>query len=196
MILKKQTVWLLSMLTIMVVLSAYYMVQGPVEQVPVVTEDQQSEEGQASEINVQTDELSMDRMEGLETSDSDSEVAVPNQSGSDYFIAYRMERDAWQSKQMEELMSVMSDTSASSEEIAEAKEEYEELASLKDAETTVEELIKANGYQDAIVVARDDRVNVIVQAEQLDESQVVEIIGMVTQHFDVPGNNVVVSYKE
>lgn len=230
MLLKKQTVWLLSMLTIMVVLSAYYLLQGPVEQVPVVTD----EEGHEVQVDANTNQVGTDSTDPAGTGMNGTDVntdqatlpggipfvpAIPGvtntggnsnatdgtaavdpttvlpQASGDFFITYRMNRDAWESKRLEELMSVMSDTQASATAITEAKNEVEKLTSLRDAERTVEELIKANGYKEALVVAKDDRVDVIVQVDTLNKQQAVEIISMVTRYINVPGKNVVISYK-
>ena len=43
---KRQTVWLVSMLGLMVVLSAYYLFTDEVDQVPVASEQTSSETGQ------------------------------------------------------------------------------------------------------------------------------------------------------
>ncbi|QOT00699.1 SpoIIIAH-like family protein [Brevibacterium sp. JNUCC-42] len=59
MILRKQTVWLLTMLAVMVVLSGYYMVKGPNDQVPAATDhkEAQKENQQISGIEVDTKQL-------------------------------------------------------------------------------------------------------------------------------------------
>ena len=186
MVLKKQTVWLLSMLTIMVVLSAYYLVQGPVEQVPLATEvNQEQEQEQEQDITVDTKQLS-----GI-----DGQPSVSLQS-SDYFIGYKMERDAWNHQKLDEYMSVMSNSDASSEAITQAKESYESLLAQQDAEMNLENLIKALGYEEAVIVNKDNRINVMVQAEKLEPNNAIEIITLVTEHMAVPGKNVVVSYKK
>ncbi len=204
MVLKRQTVWLLSMLTIMVVLSAYYLVQGPVDEVPVAM-DQQDEEskqnGDESSMGWDIETVTLDDQmfytmgDDVDSEASTGDMASQRLQGSDYFVAYRMDRDAWNSERMSELMSIMSDTEASAEEIAAAKDEYEKISALQDAEQTVEEIIKSSGYKDAVVVAKDRGVDVIVQAEELNQLQAIEIIRMVKEHLDVPENNIVVSYK-
>lgn len=206
MVLKRQTVWLLSMLTIMVVLSAYYLVQGPVDEMPVAM-DQQDEDspqnnGESSmEWDVETSQITLDDPmfytmgDNINSETGGDGMTSQRLQGSDFFVAYRMNRDAWNSERMSELMSIMSDTEASAEEIAAAKDEYEKISALQDAEQTVEEIIKSSGYKDAVVVARENGVDVIVQADKLDQLQAVEIIRMVKEHLDVPENNIVVSYK-
>ncbi|MBN6186019.1 SpoIIIAH-like family protein [Aneurinibacillus sp. BA2021] len=191
MVLKKQTIWLLSMLAVLVVLSAYYLVQGPAEQVPVATGDM-SDTAAPKEllpddkgVSVETKQLAQ-QPEGMP-------VTTPT---DDYFIGYKMQRDAQQEQEMGRFMEVMTNSDAKPTAIAEAKKKYEELAALKDNQTQVEELVKSLGnYKDVVVIAKDDVVRVVVQADTLKPDKVVEIIGLVKQHMKVPGNNIVVSYK-
>ncbi|WP_027417575.1 SpoIIIAH-like family protein [Aneurinibacillus terranovensis] len=185
MVLKKQTVWLLSMLTILVVLSAYYLVQGPTKQVPVVSKDKQ--DSVPADMNfgatVKTKQTSVDK------------GPAPTQT-DDYFISFKMNRDAEQSQEMDQFLQVMQSSSAQPTAIAQAKKKYEELAALQDMQNQVEELIKSTGhYKDAIVIAKDDMVHVIVQAKSLPKNKAVDIIGLVNQQMKVPSNNIIVSYK-
>ncbi len=182
MVLKKQTVWLLSMLTIMVVLSAYYLIQGPVEQVPVATDAK----GQKANLEVQVDSKQV--VDGKQVVDVE---AVPG--SSDYFMEAKLERDEINYKRLEDYMSVISNSDASTEAIGQAKESYEELAQKQEVENNVESLIKALGYNEAVIITQDDRVNVIVQAEKMEPKQVVEIMNVVKRNLEI--KNVVVSYK-
>ncbi|HJV44446.1 MAG TPA: SpoIIIAH-like family protein [Bacillota bacterium] len=184
MVLKKQTVWLLSMLTIMVVLSAYYLVQGPIKQVPVALDGKQKVEKQKV-TDVQVDSKQV-------TTGNKVTTAI---DASDYFVGVKMDRDAWNSKQMEEYMTVMTSNEAKADSIGKAKQSYDKLVSLQETEMNVENLIKALGYKEAVVVSKDDRVNVIVQADKVEKNKVVEIMSLVKKHMDVPGQNIVVSYK-
>jgi stage III sporulation protein AH len=183
MVLKKQTVWLLSMLTIMVVLSAYYLIQGPVQQVPVAGKAKTDQS-----VKVDSKQVASDNGKALQ-----SETAA---TGDDYFMGTKMKRDAYNSQKMDEYMAVMTNDKASSADIAKAKEEYDKLASLQDTEMNVESLIKALGYNEAVVTSKEDRVNVIVEANKLDADNAVKIISLISKHMNVPGKNIVVSYKQ
>ncbi|RXT13782.1 SpoIIIAH-like family protein [Ammoniphilus sp. CFH 90114] len=184
MVLKKQTVWLLSMLTIMVVLSAYYMLQGPIEQVPVASNSPSPE---AQELQVDSQQIETgESMEG-------TAEAMPG-SASDYFIETKLNRDAWQSQKMEEYLSIMTNAE-DKEAVTQAKSNYDKLVTQQDTEMTVESLIKALGYNEAVIISKENRVNVIVQAEKLERQNAVEIMKLVTQHLEVPSNNIVVTYK-
>lgn len=183
MVLKKQTVWLLSMLTIMVVLSAYYLVQGPVEQVPVATQVPNQE----ADPNIEVDSKQM--------TDQEEQTVQVIPGSADYFVEVKMNRDAWNSQRLEEYMEVWTNSEASAEAIAQAKQSYDQLLSKQDTEMNVENLIKALGYNEAVIITKEDRVNVIVQAEKIEPKQVVEIMSLINQHLEVPSNNIVVSYK-
>lgn len=90
-------------------------------------------------------------------------------------------------------MAVISNSDASAEAISQAKESYEKLAEKQEVETNVESLIKALGYNEAVIITQNDRVNVIVQAEKMEPKQVVEIMNVVKQNLET--KNVVVSFK-
>lgn len=183
MVLKKQTVWLLSMLTIMVVLSAYYLVQGPIKQVPVAGDIKQKMEKQKpTDVQVDSKQITA------------SNAAAPADA-SDYFVQAKMDRDAWNSKKMEEYMAVMTTSEAKTDAIAKAKDSYDKLVSAQDSEMNVENLIKALGYKEAVVISKDDRINVVVQADKVDKNKAVEIMSLVKKNMDVPSQNIVVSYK-
>ncbi|WP_167577440.1 SpoIIIAH-like family protein [Ammoniphilus sp. YIM 78166] len=186
MVLKKQTVWLLSMLTIMVVLSAYYLVQGPIEQVPVASTNPPVQEGP---------ELQVDSKQVGEKAVTEGQAQMMPGGSSDYFIETKMTRDEWQSQKMEELLTIMTNADANKDTIAQAKSSYDKLVSQQDNEMTVESLIKALGYQEAVIISKEDRVNVIVQAQKLERKNAVEIMKVVTQHMEVPSKNIVVTYK-
>jgi stage III sporulation protein AH len=191
MVLKKQTIWLLSMLAVLVVLSAYYLVQGPTEQVPVAS-------GNLSDTTQPLSAVPNDKGVSVETKQvAPQQEGVPATTPSDdYFIGYKMQRDSQQEQEIGRFMEVMTNTDAKPEAIAEAKKKYEELTALKDNQNQVEELVKSLGnFKDVVVIAKDDMVRVVVQAEALKKDKVVEIIDIVRQHMKVPGNNIVVSYK-
>lgn len=186
MILKKQTVWLLSMLAILVVLSGYYLVEGPNGTTSnTVTQNKDgANTGDKTDINVNTKQVTPN-------------TATPSSTTSDdYFISYKMNRDARQEQELDKYMEVMINNNAKADLRDEAKKKYEALEALRNQQAEVEELIKqAGNYKDVIVVAQDNMVRVIVQAKTLKSDKVVEIINIVKKHMKIPGNNITVENK-
>jgi stage III sporulation protein AH len=204
MVLRKQTVWLLTMLAVMVVLSGYYLVKGPAEQVPVTEElqedaigDVQVDTKESAQPAPQTNPSEEDAttLETPSAQPADGDAAVLADTPSDVFQGYKMKRDALLQQQKDEQKAILMSPDATPQAAAEAKARYEELSTIEQATLTLEELLKASGYKDAVVSVQKDKVSVIVQKEKLSANEVVDIIAQVKQHLNVPGKNVSVQYK-
>jgi len=212
MVLRKQTVWLLTMLAVMVVLSGYYLVKGPQDQLSVsqqqtevdefpnvVVETKQSEQPAGTvtatenqQITVQTPTANTGEQA---TASEKQEAEVLADTPSDVFTGYKMNRDTMIEKEKDEQMQIMMNPEATPQAVAEAKARHEELSTLQQATITVEEMLKASGYKDAVVSVLKDKVTVIVQKDKLEAGEVVDIIAQVKQHLNVPGKNISVQYK-
>ena len=100
---------------------------------------------------------------------------------SDYFSESRLSRE----QSRDEAISILKDTIASDKSDAEAKElanaQISEMADASVTEATIESLIKAKGYQDAVVFIGSDSVNVIVATPEAgftetDASKISDIV--------------------
>lgn len=208
MILRKQTVWLLTMLAVMVVLSGYYLVKGPTEQVPALGEEKKQVEP-LSGVEVQTkqtdpqipDAKPVEGKTSAAQAPTTENTALPNdiaalpETASDVFQGYKMKREALLQQQKDEQISIMSSGEATPQAIAEAKAKYDELSTLENATISLEEMLKASGYKDAVVYVQNEKATVIVQKDKLEPNEVVTIIAQVKQHLNVPATNVTVQVK-
>lgn len=176
----KQTVWLVTMLTLMVVLSAYYIITGPVEPATQTSQKSQSEDAKVN-LNVKS---------------MNNEQEVSAKLGKhDFFINYHLQRDTLRSKMTEEYMRVLSNPDASKKELKEAETKINQLMKVDKQESTAEDMIRREGFRDAVVISQNHHVDVIVQADQLSEEQVVSIISMMHRHFQVEPTQVSVQYQ-
>lgn len=183
----KQTVWLVTMLTLMVVLSAYYIVTGPVE--PATVNDDP-----ATEAKVKTEEK--DQPDDSDEKEKKDEETISKEAESDYFVGYQLQRNSLRSKMTEEYMQVLTDPEASDKKVSEARAKIDELMKVDKAESVMEDLIREEGFRDAVVISNDDdHIDVIVQAEKMTDEQVVKLISMVKQHMDVPAHHVSIAYR-
>jgi stage III sporulation protein AH len=173
MVLKKQTVWLLTMLSLMVVLSAYYLFNSN----PADMYDYTGEQDNWLESLGESD---------ISTSFSNEDMNI--------FLSYREERDIARAQLTDEYEQMMS-SDATAQVIAEYKAKLDKIEHLAEAELTLESLIKAEGFEEAVVVADLDRVSVVVKSDTLERKQVLSIINLVKQQLHVAGNQVRVSYK-
>jgi stage III sporulation protein AH len=188
MAMQRQTTWMVSILTLMVVLSAYYLMTGDVRQMDVVTSDFQ--EGQVKTEDI-TKEVTQPGEAAATTEGTSATEALT--VSSDFFEKYKYERDSLRQIEWTKLMDVIADAKNSeAEEIVEAQTKLDSLQSLEFTESVVEEMLSAQ-YGDAVVIHKEGNIQVVVQAEALTNVEVVKILDMVTQQFEVPAHRVTVS---
>lgn len=161
----KQTVWLVTMLTLMVVLSAYYIVTGPVE--PAVDQTVSEESG---DIQVETQEKDDgDKKDHEDKTDDGNKIkekeekktedqSASAKSDNDYFVGYQLQRSSLRSKMTEEYMKVLTDPKASKSSLKEAQSKIDELMKVDKSESVMEDLIREEGFRDAVVITNDDQI--------------------------------------
>lgn len=172
MVLKKQTVWLLTMLSLMVVLSAYYLFNHETAEMP-------------------TDLVNQDGVLDM-VGDMDSDFTSSLPDGNEFFLAQNYEKQVRRAALISDYYNLLS-ADVSAEVINETMEKIATIEHLADAEFAIESMLKTEGFEEALVIADAGRVNVVVKADELDNLQVVKIINMVRQHLDVAGQHVKVT---
>ncbi|MDA7026995.1 SpoIIIAH-like family protein [Bacillus sp. CLL-7-23] len=188
--LKKQTVWLLTMLSLVVVLSVYYIMSPEGENVVSIDKEQVASEKEKpmEEKPVKEKDIeSKDKPEGKqdketsahEQSDQNANVVTKESSDKDLFTTYRMEMEDQRSKMREELNEIVRSDKASAKEKSEAYDKMTELSDAEGTEKTLETLIKTKGYEDALVNADGDKVNITVKSKDHSKSAAIDIIDIV-----------------
>lgn len=175
MLLKKQTVWLLTMLSLVVVLSVYYVTDKDmyVTQAPLVEEV----EG--------TDAVTP-------SGDTDGNI-ITNIASDPVFEQIRLDIADERSKAREELVNVMASTTASAQEKSEAKDKMDSLRDITNKEELLETLIVSMNYDDALVrIGENNDVVVTLRTEQLDRTQANQIMRQVRNEL---GTNYIVSVE-
>ncbi|MEC1719455.1 SpoIIIAH-like family protein [Schinkia azotoformans] len=172
MLLKKQTVWLLTMVSLVVVLSVFYItspLQPSDEYALMPSEEKAKDQTKASEEGV---EVSIEEM-------ADGTVAS-SLSSDDLFTALRMEIDDNRAKAKEELQAIVASSDVTAEKRSEALDKMENLQTFQAKEAILETMILANeNYADALVKAEENQVKVIVKAKELNSSSANEIMRLV-----------------
>lgn len=225
---KRQTIWLVSMLGLMVVLSAYYLftdepkesiitgeasvdatghevtVEGiglldpsalqelNLEEAPPVTEPTESAQEHSTETlqeagTVETPETA-DAGEGAAQQMTDELVLqqVMNQSASDIITNLQIERNAYFSKKLEDLMKEMTDESATEENIAEAVNQQNRLMDLEEKLNGFEEKLLSIYENAAVTYDEDaDHFTVHVAAAALQKSEAASIITQAIEDLDI-----------
>ncbi|NMA90310.1 MAG: SpoIIIAH-like family protein [Amphibacillus sp.] len=181
--LKKQTVWLLTLLSLTIVLSVFYMNSPDSDDFSFVFQEKSKEDtektaGDLSDLNQNL--TSTSDLEGTDLEDMVSSVSTED----DLFTLIRMELAQSRSSQMEKLESVVASGTASVDEKNTAFEELTRINQLSTKELIVEESLKAEyGYPDVLVRSMEDTVIVTVKTDQLSDKEANEIMRTVYDEF-------------
>ncbi|WP_080845206.1 SpoIIIAH-like family protein [Cytobacillus gottheilii] len=165
MLLKKQTVWLLTMLSLVVVLSVYYITspeQGSQDLAGVEESENVEETGTAEEEAAMQEE--------------NADATVSTVESDEMFVQLRLDLDDQRSKEKEALTAVVASSEATTAQISEAKDQIEQLNEIATKEHTLEMLIKSMNYEDVLVRAEGDEVRITVKAEEQSKAAANEII--------------------
>lgn len=159
MLLKKQTVWLLTMLSLVVVLSVYY-ITSPEQKSNDITAAGQKSQGQMNKAK------NISKQTGAKSSSADSNAVVTAASGNDDFDAIRMQLEDDRSKQIDELQSEIASTDLPADKRSDAYDQMQKLNETAQKEEMLETLIKTMGYDDALVQADGSKVNITVKSKK------------------------------
>ncbi|MED3789035.1 SpoIIIAH-like family protein [Peribacillus frigoritolerans] len=194
MLLKKQTVWLLTMLSLVVVLSVYYLT-APEENAADMTATEQMEQ-QENKTESKTENKAETKGENKsekETSKNTEGSSVTIASG-DEFESLRMQIEDERAKLNEELTAKMGNTELSAEERDEAYAKIEQLSETKVKENIIENLIVAMDYNAALVRVDGTDVKVSVKADKQTKTEANNIIRLVRKEVS-DAQNVVVDFQ-
>ena len=199
MLLKKQTVWLLTMLSLVVVLSVYYITSPEQQQNELAAVDQEEEKEQTEETTeeplkdneesntdtekeaqpnaneTETNEKQANDIEVKDAVNKDAEI-ITNAAGDEVFETMRMQLLDERSQMKEELERKIGSTELSAEERSQAKEQMDELNEIAQKELLLETLLKAKNYNDVLVQADDKQVNITVKAEKQSKAEANKIM--------------------
>jgi stage III sporulation protein AH len=171
---KRQTIWLSTMMVLSLMLIGFYTVNNNVEP-----------------VNTDTAET----VKQGEDKSGQGDAAVMEQS--DYFVAYHLKENEEMSAKAEQLQSVIANAKSTAEEVEKAKKALEALNNNADKIDKAIELIMAEGFPDAIIkIQEDGKINVTVQAKELDKKMAVKIMSTVAKEMQVSSSKVTVGVHE
>jgi len=168
--LKKQTVWLLTMLSLMVVLSAYYILSKP-EDKDFSLED--------SLIN------NLDALNDNEVNFEAEVTNITNKGYDEWFAMLRMQIQNERSMSKERFNNVVKSSSSTTDEKNDALNKIQEIDQLTTKETILQERILATSekYEDVLVRFSNDKLHVHVRTEDLTVQEANNIMQLARSEF-------------
>jgi stage III sporulation protein AH len=164
MLLKKQTVWLLTMLSLVVVLSVYY-ITTPEQKMSDMASVEEKQDGENKTTDVVGSELDNAIISGMATDEQ--------------FDVLRLQLEDLRSERKEELESIMASTELPLDQRNDAYSEIKELDEVANNEAVLESLITALGYEDALVRAEGGKILITVKSKEKSAKAANDIIKLV-----------------
>ncbi len=120
-------------------------------------------------------------------SDTDNTTTVTN---ANFFSTYRLDRTDTRNQEMLYLDAIIASDSASSEAKATAEQKKQELIATMETELALEGLIKAKGFNDAVVSTSSSAINVIVKSAELTTDEVAQIVDIIQTQTEYSIDNI------
>ncbi|EPD53627.1 SpoIIIAH-like family protein [Paenisporosarcina sp. FSL H8-0542] len=164
---KKRTVWMLTLLSLVAVISVYYVNEPnnmPFDGLAIFSDED------------------LDQMKVEDTTEDESVTPVYAQSA--LFEEMRMELLNERSELKTQLTTQIASNEMSADEVNEAYSTINDLTVRESTEAMLEMLIRSLGYSDAYVQTDTGKVDVTVIADELGKSQANEIIHIVMKQWE------------
>lgn len=220
---KRQTIWLVSMLSIMVVLSAYYLFTedtGKNDNIDTASDqnwnsmvvDMLSDSGEydfSTSLDLDSDQLDgeLDDTATMDDDDADHEHSSSTSmdsgdydfesqavSSADFFIGLEMAREDFFAQEIERLHEIANNPEQSNKDVAAAMEQIETLRTQQEKMDNIEERLNQH-YDRAVILQQQDKWQVIVQADKLEKSEAVSIFELVMSELNVDQSSVSLALK-
>lgn len=194
---KRQTVWLVSMLSLMVILSAYYLFTEDGSSKAPAGQTQTAELGgggadtqqvvvNEAELNGQAT-LSEEDLKVIQKFEEEESRAV---SSSDYFMEQQFKRAEAVQSEYDRLMGIVSDTTnTGAEEASSAMEQVEKLEQHEEKISELETSLR-DEFKNVVVSQEKDSYKVVVEGDKLERSQADSIIQLVMNTLEVSADRV------
>lgn len=193
-ILRKKTIIIASLVLLLFVIAIVnYSFNREIASEKNLTFVKEDSDEPAEDIQQPEGELTLDSEngEGMEIETSSEKLV-----SSSFFIQSRLDRDKNRSFYIETLNSIVSDEKVDPEVRKMAQNEMITLIKRSETERIIENLIKAKGFKDALVIMSDESVNVIVNAEKLTPAQVAQIKDIVCREAKVKMDKIKIIEKQ
>ena len=135
----------------------------------------------------------------IESNDQDvqstpGEAIFVNATGTvDFIVEAKLSKEYVRATNSESLNAIIANKDLSSEEKKAAVEKVAEIADISEKEIAAENLIMAKGYKDVVVTYTDGYVDVIVVAEEMDDTTRAQIEDIVKRKMEVSADKITIN---
>lgn len=119
-----------------------------------------------------------------------SEDQTEGKENADYFEQARIDRLESRDKAVQTLKSIMNGGDSTEEEQAVASTDAASISELIEKESNIESLLKAAGFEDAVVYLDGDGANIVVKSGNMDNNTIAQIKDILLSEIDIKSENI------
>lgn len=134
--------------------------------------------------------------ENVAKNEINTSTTVTENSGDQYFVELRLERDKMYSQMLESYQKILSNSQISETQKEISENEIKKINDTRNAIMIAENLIKNKGFQDLIIFINGDSISIIVKAKELQEEQIAQIQNIISRELKGEIENIHISNKE
>lgn len=127
---------------------------------------------------------------GTQKGDAENTSVGSGEADESYFTSAAIERQRSRDESLELLQTVVDSSESMPDAKNKALSDMTAIASAMEAESNIETLIKAKGFEDCIAVVSGDEANIIVKTNGLLTYEVAQIREIVMNELSIPAENV------
>lgn len=128
-----------------------------------------------------------------ELSELSKEVSNTNRN---YFVEYRLSRDKLRAGLVDRLDEIIKNKQTTDDIRTKAQEEIMGIGAISEKELQIEGLVKAKGFEDALVFITSDEIKVVVSASELTQQDMVKILDIVKSETEFEVDNIKIMKKQ
>ncbi|MCY0896368.1 MAG: SpoIIIAH-like family protein [Alicyclobacillaceae bacterium] len=179
---KRQTVWLSTMMVLSLMLIGYYTMNNPSETT--------SAEGGTATTSVVAPTVTSSSGSTSTTPAASAGTTNPN----DFFVSTQTQLDKNMSEQLDNLRSVVANANASPEQIGNAETSIKHIMDLRGEMANARDAVLGDGYKECVIVPdAGDRYTVYVESKAISPTDAVKIMNLVSQQLGVSMANIIVT---
>jgi stage III sporulation protein AH len=124
------------------------------------------------------------------------DVAVENETdpsqetSADFYVAFKDDRDEVREKEIAYLDELINDSTSDASIVKEAQQKKLNITTAMEKEMIIEGLLKAKGFEKAVVTINDNSINVVVDREQISETEAAQILDIVQRESGEKADNI------
>jgi stage III sporulation protein AH len=120
----------------------------------------------------------------------ENETDPSQETSADFYVAFKEDRDDVREKEIAYLDELINDSTSDASIVKEAQQQKLKITTAMETEMIIEGLLKAKGFEKSVVTIKDNSVNVIVDREQLSETEAAQIFDIVQRESGEKADNI------